>query len=163
MTEAVVLDQQTTREDLKLQLSRVIRAERKRVFDAWARPELMAQWFAPGTVNKSVTADLRPGGEYRIDAVGASCDPNADSSQGPSAIQIVGVYQEVVPDERISFTWRGSRFPDEHTLVTVAFKDAPEGTEVTITHEHFSTAEAVQQHQRGWEGCLTSLENFLTK
>ena len=163
MTEAVVLDQQTTREDLKLQLSRVIPAERKRVFDAWTRPELMAQWFAPGTVNKSMTADLRPGGEYRIDAVGPSCDPNADPSQGPSTMQIVGIYKEIVPDERISFTWRGSHFPDEHTLVTVDFKDATGGTEVTITHEHFSTAEIMGQHQRGWEGCLISLENFLKK
>jgi uncharacterized protein YndB with AHSA1/START domain len=78
-------------------------------------------------------------------------------------VNVVGVYQEVVPDERISYTWRGSRFPDENTLVTVAFRDAEGGTEVTITHENFSSAEVMSQHNRGWEGCLTSLEAFLNK
>jgi Activator of Hsp90 ATPase homolog 1-like protein len=57
----------------------------------------------------------------------------------------------------------GSRFPGEHTLVTVDFKDAPGGTEVIITHENFSTTEAVNPHKNGWEGCLASLENFLKK
>ena len=161
MTETAVLENRNTRSDLTLQVSRVIAAERSRVYQAWTRPELIAQWFAPGKTITSITADPQPGGEYRFEFFGLPCDP--DAVQIPSAVNVVGVYKEVVPDERISFTWIGSMFPDEHTLVTVEFKDAPEGTEVTITHENFSTAEIMSQHNRGWEGCLVSLENFLKK
>ena len=161
MTETAVLENRNTRSDLTLQVSRVIHAERSRVFQAWTRPELIAQWFAPGKSISSITADPRPGGEYRFEFFGLPCD--TDATQVPSAMSVGGVYQEVVPDERISYTWRGSRFPDESTLVTVAFKDAEGGTEVTITHENFSSAEAMNQHNRGWEGGLTSLEGFLNK
>ena len=164
MTPTAVAENTSTRSDLTLQVSRVIAAERSRVYQAWTRPELMAQWFAPAPMYvTSMTADPRPGGEYRIDAFGPPCGPDADLSQAPSATQVAGVYREVVPDELISFTWNGSRFPDEDTLVTVTFRDVPEGTEVTIKHEHFSSQEVADRHQHGWEGCLNNLENFLKK
>jgi uncharacterized protein YndB with AHSA1/START domain len=161
MTESAVLENRNTRPDLTLQVSRVIAAERSRVYQAWTRPELIAQWFAPGKTISSITADPKPGGEYRFEFFGLPCD--ADAEQVPSATNVAGVYQEVVPDERLSFTWCGSRFPDENTLVTVEFKDAPGGTEVSITHEHFSTTEVMSQHNLGWVRCLTGLENFLKK
>lgn len=163
MTETAVLENRNTRSDLTLQVSRVIAAERSRVYQAWIRPELIAQWFAPGKTISNITADPRPGGEYRFDFFGLPCEADVDAPQVPSAVNVVGVYQDVVPGERLSFTWCGSRFTDENTLVTVEFKDAPGGTEVTITHENFSTAESMSMHNRGWEGCLTSLENFLKK
>jgi uncharacterized protein YndB with AHSA1/START domain len=161
MTETAVLENRNTNSSLSLQVSRIIHAERSRVFQAWTRPELIAQWFAPGRSISSITADPRPGGEYRFEFFGPPCNP--DEPQVPSATNVAGVYQEVVQDERISYTWRGSRFPDENTLVTVAFKDAEGGTEVTITHENFTSAEVMSQHNRGWESCLTSLEAFLNK
>jgi uncharacterized protein YndB with AHSA1/START domain len=163
MTETTVLDQQKSRSDLTLQVSRVIHAERSRVYQAWTRPELIAQWFAPGKTISNITADPRPGGEYRFEFFGLPCEADVHAPQVPSAVNVTGVYKDVVPDERISYTWQGSNFPDEHTLVTVEFKDAPGGTEVTITHENFASAEVMNQHNRGWEGCLTSLENFLKK
>jgi uncharacterized protein YndB with AHSA1/START domain len=163
MTETAVLENRSTRSDLSLQVSRVIAAERSRVYQAWTRPELIAQWFAPGKTITNITSDPRPGGEYRFDFFGMPCDADTAAPQVPAAVNVVGVYQEVVPDERISYTWRGSRFPDENTLVTVTFKDAEGGTEVTIRHENFSTAEIMSPHNLGWEGALSSLENFLKK
>src|ERR1700761_1566139 len=109
MTPTAVAENTSTRSDLSLQVSRVISAARSRVYQAWTRPELMAQWFAPAPMNTmSMTADLRPGGEYRIDVFGPPCDP-ADGP-APAATSIVGKYHEVVPGELISFTWKGSRF-----------------------------------------------------
>ena len=163
MTETAVLENRNTRSDLTLQVSRVIAAERSRVYQAWTRPELIAQWFAPGKTISNITADPRPGGEYRFEFFGLPCEADTGAPQVPSAVNVVGIYQEVVPGERLSFTWRGSRFPDENTLVTVEFKDATGGTEVTITQENFSSAQAMNQHKLGWEGCLVSFENFLKK
>jgi uncharacterized protein YndB with AHSA1/START domain len=163
MTETAVLENRNTRSDLTLQVSRVIAAERSRVFQAWTRPELIAQWFAPGRTISNITADPRPGGEYRFEFFGLPCEADVHAAQVASATSVVGVYKEVVPDERVSYTWRGSSFPDENTLVTVDFKDVEGGTKVTITHENFTSAGAMDQHKRGWEGALASFESFLKK
>ena len=47
MSEQAAVQEQETREDLKLEIRRVIKARRSRVFESWTTPELMQQWFAP--------------------------------------------------------------------------------------------------------------------
>jgi len=161
MSETLVLDEQNTRADLTLQLSRTIKAERRRVFEAWTRPELMSQWFAPGEmVVTSASTDLRVGGSYKIDVN----DPSAVGEDGEMGRKggAGGIYRKIVPNELLSFTWQGI-CRNEETLVTVAFKDVDDGTEVTITHEHFQTAESMNRHQKGWDGCLANLVRFAEK
>jgi uncharacterized protein YndB with AHSA1/START domain len=162
MSETLVLDEQNTRADLTLQLSRTIKAERRRVFEAWTRPELMSQWFAPGEMTvTSASADLRVGGSYKIDIN----DPSAVGDDGKLGRKggTEGIYRKIVPNELLSFTWQGNCGRNEETVVTVAFKDVEEGTEVTITHEHFQTAESMNRHQKGWDGCLANLVRFAEK
>src|SRR5579871_2820254 len=64
-----------TDEAVKLEIVRVIRASRQRVFDAWTRPETIRQWFTPGTM-KVVDAgmDACVGGEWRLLMNGACVD-----------------------------------------------------------------------------------------
>ncbi len=162
MSETLVLDEQKTRADLTLQLSRTIKAERRRVFEAWTRPELMSQWFAPGEmVVTGASADLRVGGSYKIDVIDRSAvgEDGEIGRKGGSE----GIYEKIVPNELLSFTWQGNCGRNEQTLVTVAFKDVDEGTEVTITHEHFQTAESMNRHQQGWQGCLANLARYAEK
>lgn len=162
MSETLVLDEQKTRADLTLQLSRTIKAERRRVFEACTRPELMSQWFAPGEmVVTSASTDLRAGGTYKIDVN----DPSAVGDDGKLGRKsgTEGIYKKIVPNELLSFTWQGNCGRNEETLVTVTFRDVEDGTEVTITHEHFQTAESMNRHQQGWEGCLANLVRFAEK
>ena len=122
----------------------------------------MSQWFAPGEmVVTSASTDVRVGGSYQIDVY----DPSAVGENGERGRKggAEGIYRKIVPNELLSFTWQGKCRPTEETLVTVSFKDVEEGTEVTITHEHFLTAESRDRHEQGWQGCLASLIRFVEK
>jgi hypothetical protein len=47
------------------------------------------------------------------------------------------------------------------TLVTVDLAAVPTGTELTLTHERFESAEIAQDHNQGWSGILDSLQHFI--
>src|ERR1700738_3199988 len=73
---ATVAEQAVNKEQgsLKLELTRVIKANRQRVFDAWTRPEMIRQWFgAEGKMVAEVSADAKVGGAYGI-AMTGNCD-----------------------------------------------------------------------------------------
>ncbi|HEY4050402.1 MAG TPA: metalloregulator ArsR/SmtB family transcription factor [Acidobacteriaceae bacterium] len=152
MSESVALQEKAQSEDLKLQVTRTIKARRPRVFDSWTKPELMQRWFAPGEMTvANASADLRVGGEYRVEMHGVD-----------GFVHIAaGVYKKIVPNEILSFTWGALCDSSTETLVTVEFKDVEGGTELTLTHEHFTSAESAAKHQHGWDGCLDNLEKFI--
>jgi len=136
---------------LKLEVRRVIKAPRSRVFASWTTPELMQQWFAPSGMRvASAHADLRVGGEYRVEMHGLD-----------NAVYVAsGLYRKIVPNELLSFTWGGACDSGEETLVTVVLRDLEQGTELILTHERFRSAEAVAKHEHGWIGCLDKLEKL---
>lgn len=147
----------------RLEIRRTIRAKRERVYDAWTRPEMIERWFAPGNMRvPSATADVREGGEYRIEMQGAleagmAERPNEDTSYRTAAS---GRYLRVVPNELLVFTWKGD-WDAEVTLVTVALKDVEGGTELCLTHERFGTENSRDRHQHGWTGSLGKLARVL--
>lgn len=143
-------------EKLCLRLTRVIKAPRAKCFDAWTKPELMAQWFAPGPMTVAeVTADARVGGAYRIVMRGESATGNCGN------LAVSGVYQEIVPHDRITFTWSWPDAGHPETTVCVEFRDVAQGTELTLTHHGFEGESIMAQHEQGWAGCLDKLEQCL--
>jgi uncharacterized protein YndB with AHSA1/START domain len=148
---------------LRLQLSRIIPAERARVYAAWTRPELMAQWFAPGHMTcPSVTSDLQPGGAYRVEMAG-SMDGSDAAKDGVVTAVASGAYVEIIPGQKLQYTWTGSWAPEEETLITVEFNDVEGGTEVRLTHERFSSMESLRGHQHGWDLALPKLARLFVK
>jgi uncharacterized protein YndB with AHSA1/START domain len=155
------MDSQDVTKDIKLEITRVIRASRQRVFDAWTRPEYVRQWFSPGG-NRTVqdaTMDFRVGGSYRLQMQGANenCDGSTVADRTPVA---TGTYKKVVPHELLVFTWNLNRDDSGETLVTVAFRDVEGGTEVRLTHERFATETMRDQHETGWTSVLASLDGY---
>ena len=151
MSEQAAVQEQEKSEDLKLEIRRVIKAPRSRVFASWTTPELMQQWFAPGGMRVTrASTDLRVGGEYRVEIRGVD----------DAVFVASGFYRKIVPNELLSFTWARGCEPGEETLVTVALRDLEQGTELILTHERFRTAEAVAKHEHGWIGCLDKLEKL---
>jgi len=141
-------------ENIVLQLKKVIKASRQQAFDAWTKPELMKQWYAPGAMKTpNATSDLKVGGSYSVEMKGEMKGKEVN----PTAS---GTYEKIIPNELISFTWGWEGDPSAKTLVTVEFKDVAGGTEVTLIHERFATVESKDSHQHGWIGCLESLEKF---
>jgi uncharacterized protein YndB with AHSA1/START domain len=111
------------------------------------------QWFGPASVDAgSVKADidLRVGGRYRISF-------NANGGYN----EVGGVYREVVPNERLVFSWAWHSTPERESLVTVMLKPDGAGTLLTFNHAQFVDATARDNHERGWTELLAKLETYL--
>ncbi|MGE0034398.1 MAG: SRPBCC domain-containing protein [Xanthobacteraceae bacterium] len=135
-----------------LTLKRRFKAPPARVYRAWTEPEQVKRWFGPGGVEVLLAEfDTRPGGRYRI--LGRSPDgSNHDVS---------GTFREVIPDEKLVYTWAWRSTPERESLVTVKFKPDGGGTLLTLTHEHFFDEPARDRHNAGWTGALDKLERYL--
>lgn len=137
-----------------LVLRRVYRAAPERVYQAWTDPALAKQFLCPFDVTiPEISFDVRKGGAYHIVML------KADGER----LVVRGVYRDVQPARRLSMTWKWEEDDpkDEHeTLLTVDFKPADGGTELTLTHEQFATAESRSNHEGGWTSILEKLEKL---
>ncbi|MFX7949421.1 SRPBCC domain-containing protein, partial [Acinetobacter baumannii] len=78
-----------------LEIRRVLNAPLDKVWEAWSKAENLKQWFCPVPWTVPVAEmDLRPGGRFYTQMAG----PNGERSDNE------GVFLEVVPHERITFT-----------------------------------------------------------
>src|SRR5262245_53976208 len=79
----------------KLVIKRILSAPRERVFSALTDPAKMAKWFiGMETGQAKVTSDFRVGGKYSVEM------SNTEEKCVPC-----GEYLEIVPPEKLSFTW----------------------------------------------------------
>ena len=137
-----------------LTLTRRLRARPEKVYAAWTEPENLAQWFGPTQVTPGTTQaelDVRVGGRYRISFKNAKGDYN----------EVSGVYREVVPNERLQFTWAWHSTPERESLVTVSIKSEGSGTLLIFRHEQFFDETARDNHQRGWTEFFNNLESYV--
>jgi uncharacterized protein YndB with AHSA1/START domain len=151
----------TTVPTFMLNQTRVIRAPRQRVYEAWTNPAILKQWFGrPGRYSPHTEVDLRVGGAYRIDMARDETAEAAPASGecAPQKVAAIGEYTKIVPNELLQFTWAADWSPTEQSLVTVSLKDVAGGTEITILHENFATEASRDAHNQGWAGCLDNLK-----
>jgi uncharacterized protein YndB with AHSA1/START domain len=135
-----------------LTVTTVVNAPRARVYAAWTTAEVLRQWFAPGDRKPDpAILEVRKGGRFRIVMTGAEDAPTA-----------VGEYTEVIPGERLVFTWSWEGDPSRPTLVTVTFRDVEGGTEVALLHERFATAETREHHRMGWQAIFDKMPLVLS-
>jgi uncharacterized protein YndB with AHSA1/START domain len=102
----------------------------------------------------SVTAetDVRAGGRFRIVMQKSSDGEHHDVS---------GVYREVIPNEKLVFTWAWRTTPERQSLVTVLIRREGSGSMLTLIHEQFFDEAARDRHREGWSGCLDKLDKYL--
>jgi uncharacterized protein YndB with AHSA1/START domain len=74
---------------------------------------------------------------------------------------VSGVYREVVPNEKLVFTWAWVSTPERESLVTLTFKPDGTGTLMTLLHEQFFDEDARDRHQGGWTSAVDKLEQYL--
>ncbi len=138
-----------------LTLRRHLKAPPEKVYRAWTDVSQLARWFGPaecvpGTFEGEV--DARVGGRYRA---------AFDTDDGEHH-EVGGVYREVVPNERLKFTWAWHSTPERELLVTITIRPDGEGTMLTLTHEQFFDEAARDGHRHGWSGCLDKLEAYFS-
>lgn len=135
-----------------LTISRVIRAERGKVYAAWMNPVALVEWWGPAHVScPQAEVDLREGGEFRL----------ANLEADGSTTWITGTFVTVRPPEEIAYTWTISTLPDPPSLVRVSFLQHAEGTELVLNHERFASEAIRDMHGMGWNGCLDKLASYL--
>jgi uncharacterized protein YndB with AHSA1/START domain len=133
-------------------LKRRINASPARVYAAWTDPGQIARWWGPeGAVVVHAETDLRVGGRFRK----ITRTPDGEEHE------VSGIYREVVPDEKLVFTWAWRTTPERESLVTVLLKEERGGTWLTLIHEQFLNEAARDRHRLGWSGALDSLERLL--
>ena len=136
-----------------LTIKRRFNASPAKVYAAWADPEKLKHWMGPGEIaTVFAEADVRVGGRYHV----IMRKPGADEDHDVS-----GVYREVVPNEKLVFTWAWKSTRERESLVTVTFKPDGTGTLMTLLHEHFFDEDARDRHQGGWNGAMVKLEQYL--
>ena len=138
-----------------LTLKRHYAAPIEKVYRAWIDPQALKQWFGPSNEGKILVAETKPsvGGRYRI------------VLEMPSGEQhrVGGVYREIVPNEKLVFTWAWESTPERESVVTVQLKSAGDGTDMTLTHEQFFDEAARDRHQHGWTGTVERLGQYLSR
>ena len=98
----------------------------------------MMQWWGPDAGRRSAprrTCD--PGGRFSVVfrlLNGEEHNPT-------------GIYQEVVPEKKLVFTWEWPGMPERESLVTFLLEPFDGGTELTLIHEHLPDEEARKSHE----------------
>jgi uncharacterized protein YndB with AHSA1/START domain len=136
--------------DTTLEVRRIIRAPRERVFQAWTTPADVKRWSAPGPVEVVLSEiDLRVGGRFKL---------NMRKPDGAAA-NAFGEYRVVDPPRRLVYTWSWEQESDvRDTVVSVEFIDlGAQGTEVVLRHAGLTTKQA-ESHTQGWTAILEKLE-----
>jgi uncharacterized protein YndB with AHSA1/START domain len=142
---------------LSLEIKRLIKAPRARVYAAWTDPAQMKQWFGPENVQtRDLIADARVGGKFRWDLT----NPEGEK------MTCRGEYRELQPNKKIVFTWQwedDETWENHTSVVTVELDDAEGGTELRLRHEQLPNEASRDGHTRGWNSALNKLERFFRK
>ncbi|TMJ52514.1 MAG: SRPBCC domain-containing protein [Alphaproteobacteria bacterium] len=136
-----------------LSFTRRLKAPPAKVYAAWTDPQKIIRWFGrsdakPNSFHAEI--DARIGGRFRV-----------SFSTAEEYYEVDGVYREVVPNEKLVFSWAWHSTPERQSQVTVALKPDGDGTLLTLLHEQLFDQAARDGHERGWIGALDKLENYL--
>jgi uncharacterized protein YndB with AHSA1/START domain len=145
---AIALDETT-----RLEIRRTLRAPVDAVWAAWTDAAQVSQWMAPSDDfgPTEATMDVRVGGRYRI----VMRSPDGETHR------VTGVYEEVVPQRRLVYTWAWESTPERVSRVTVDLRPVDGGTELALVHDRFADAAARDRHTHGWQSCLARFTRYV--
>jgi uncharacterized protein YndB with AHSA1/START domain len=139
---------------LVLELKRVLRVPRERIFRALTEPAELAIWWGPrGFTVPHIDLDLREGGHYRFTMRPPDGEP----------FHLSGAYLTVDPPSRLvyTFAWEEPDPDDRTTVVSLSLRDIGAATEVSLTQGEFATEARLALHQNGWTDSLDKLGNLV--
>ncbi|MEO8063598.1 MAG: SRPBCC domain-containing protein [Pseudomonadota bacterium] len=119
--------------DRELVVTRTINGPARVVFDAWTKPELFKQWWAPrsmGMFLRSCEMDVRVGGKYRL----------TFGHDVSSPAQFFGTYIDVTPHSRLA--WTNEEGGDGGPITTLTFEEKA-GLTLLVLHELYPSKEAL--------------------
>jgi uncharacterized protein YndB with AHSA1/START domain len=142
-------------DELTLEMTRVLPAERWVVFRAFSDPNELARWWGPaGCSTPSLELQARVGERYRIEMQ----PPEGDR------FYLTGEFREVDPPARLAYTfvWEDPDPDDIDTAVDLSFRDLGESTEVALRQGPFKTEARRRLHRDGWTDSFDKLEHLMS-
>ena len=122
------------------------------VWKAWTDAALILHWFGSDPNGKGMKAelDVRAGGSFEITF------KNSDESEHTCS----GIYDEVEPFGKLTFSWTWKSEPGVESFVTVLLSPDGSGTRMQFRHEHLGYG---SQHDYlfGWQGAFSKLDRML--
>ena len=145
----------TTPSDREIVMTRIFDAPRELVFEAHTSCEHMSKWWGPRKYEVSdCEMDFREGGKWRI----------VHRAPG-EAHGFRGEFREIVPPERITWTFEYEGFPGHVSVQTVTFDEEGGKTTLTATSVFDTVEERDGMLQSGMEGgaaeSMDRLEEYL--
>jgi uncharacterized protein YndB with AHSA1/START domain len=139
----------------ELIITRTFAAPRALVFAAWIDPRHAVNWWGPPDYPAThMEIDARPGGRWR------HC---LRATRDGRELWHGGVFREVVPPERLVFTfsWEEEGERGLETLVTVTFAQEGGGTRMIFRQTPFRSVHEYDGHQEGWTSTFDRLDVHL--
>jgi len=140
----------------ELVITRTINGPARIVFEAFAKPELLKQWWVPKSTGVSLLsceADVRVGGRYRL---------VFGHDDAPKPMEFFGRYLEVTPYSRL--VWTNEEGEDGGAVTTVTFEERA-GKTLLVMHDLYPSKEALDGTLAGMEGgmseTLEQLDEFV--
>lgn len=131
---------------LVITIEATIQAPVDRVWQCWTEPEHITQWcFATDEwQSPRATNDLRPGGKFTT---------RMEAKDGSMGFDFEGVYDEVVENQRLSYTLSDGR------NVKVLFSEKDGGTHV-IERFDAETIHSPDMQRAGWQAILDNFKKY---
>lgn len=138
-----------------LTITRVFDAPRELVFAAWTDPAQLVHWWGPkGFDTPSAELDVTPGGAWRT-CIRSETDGREYWSRGE--------YREVVPPQRLVFTFVWEEDGSLDSVVTVDFAADGDKTRMTFRQAPFASERERDEHDEGWSECFDDLAAALVR
>jgi uncharacterized protein YndB with AHSA1/START domain len=147
-------------------ITRTFNAPRELVWRAWTDPEMAKNWSGPKQFPaRHVELGKKPGDRWRICLRG--CPPGTLT---PVDLWQGGVLREIVPPERLVYTYAWDRRSDvglpedgdpHETLITVLFQEQDGKTTMHFHQTPFATAAERDGHNGGWSSSFERLADLV--
>jgi uncharacterized protein YndB with AHSA1/START domain len=137
-----------------VRLHRVLRAKPERIYRAFLDAAAMAKWLPPyGFTCQVHQLEAKVGGTHRMSFTNFTTG---------HAHSFGGVYQELVPSERIRYTdsFDDPNLPGE-MQTTITMKQVSCGTDLTVVQEGVPQAIPVEMCYLGWQESLAQLAHLV--
>jgi uncharacterized protein YndB with AHSA1/START domain len=142
----------TTPSDREIVMTRVFDAPRDLVFEAHSSCDHLSNWWGPRRYEiASCEVDFRPGGTWRIKHRGPDGDEHVFS----------GEYREIVPPERIVWTFEYAGMPGHVSVETLTLEEHDGKTTLTATSVYDTVEDRDGMLESGMEsGAAETMERL---
>ncbi|MGB8647654.1 MAG: SRPBCC domain-containing protein [Anaerolineae bacterium] len=144
-----------------MSISRIIRASRRRVYQAFLDPGAVASWLAPDTMRAHVhTFEPWQGGHFRISLTYQHPDDSPRGKTTDDTDAYHGRFIQLIPDERIveaiEFETQEPGFAGEMRM-TATFTEVAGGTGVSLRYENVPVGIRREDNEAGTQQSLRKL------